>query len=103
MDWVRTPPRGACYSERFDREREAITPSLVRFEEAWRYTEAVALHHPRRGIETESLGIWVAPMQLPIDGERVRASVFYEFDEETVTFLGIARNLDEEEEDEELF
>jgi hypothetical protein len=103
MDWDQTPPREACFTELFDQQREEIAPDLVRFEEAWRYTEAVALHHPRRGIETETAGIWVAPMQLPIDGERVRASVFYEFDEGKVTFLSIVRNPDEEDGEEELF
>lgn len=103
MDLVQTPPREACFAERFDLERDAITPDLVRFEEAWRYTEAVALHHPRRGLETATEGIWVAPMQLPIDGERVRASIFYEFDDQKVTFLSIARNQDEDDGEEELF
>lgn len=103
MDWEQTPPRAARCDQRFDAEREALTKDLIRFDEAWRYIEAVALHHPRRAIETETPGIWVAPMQLPIDGERVRLSIFYEFDDEYVTFLSIARNQEEEEGDEELF
>jgi hypothetical protein len=103
VDWDQTPPRDACYEERFDKERSSIEPDLVRFDEGWRYIEALVLHHPRRGIETETDDVWVAPMQLPIDGTRVRISVLYSFTDTEVDFLSIRKNEDEDEGEDELF
>lgn len=84
------PSRAAQYEGRFDQEREAIDGDLRHFDEAFTYAEGVLLEDPECGFQTNTPEIWVATLRFPkSEGGKVRLSVFYKFDSESVVFLSI--------------
>ena len=82
-------PRGIVREDRFEAEAAAIQPSVRRLDEALRYVEQQLARFPDSGIPSSVPGLWVAPIRLPTLGGIARASIFYTFDEQRVSFHSV--------------
>lgn len=72
--------RSVVEEHRFARELAAIEPNVRRSDEALFYVKELLARDPSAGLETATPGIFVAPIILPLPGDRRgwrRARIYY--------------------------
>lgn len=83
---------GVFHDQSFDVQLAALKADANRLDDAIRGVEQLLSEHPDAGVESEVPGIYVFRLRLPSSDGLVRASIFFTYNGEDVTFHSLRRS-----------